>query len=85
MDLIKDTNAKPVYDKVAKVNYMAYCDNNWISYDDARTFKDKVDFANKRGLNALMMWAIDLDDSRRSGLNAIAGKINFPPTLLHLR
>ncbi|KIL87290.1 hypothetical protein FAVG1_09848 [Fusarium avenaceum] len=42
MDLIKDTNAKPVYDKVAKVNYMAYCDNNWISYDDARTFKDKA-------------------------------------------
>jgi chitinase len=85
MDLIKDSKAKPVYDKDAKVNYMVYGDNNWISYDDGRTFKDKVDFANQCGLNALMMWAINLDDPRHSALNAITGKKNFPPVLLHLR
>ncbi|KAF5557753.1 glycosyl hydrolase family 18 [Fusarium napiforme] len=77
MDLIRDSKAKPVYDRDAKVNYMVYGQNNWISYDDERTFKDKIDFANKRGLNGLMMWAIDLDDSRRSALNAITGRKNF--------
>ncbi|RGP61415.1 glycosyl hydrolases family 18 [Fusarium longipes] len=84
MDLIKDTKAKPVYDKDAKVNYMVYGDNNWISYDDDRTFQDKVDFANKRGLNGLMMWAIDLDDSKHSALSAITGKKNFPPGVVAL-
>ncbi|KAF5980123.1 glycoside hydrolase family 18 protein [Fusarium bulbicola] len=77
MDLIRDSKAKPVYDRDAKVNYMVYGQNNWISYDDERTFKEKIDFANKRGLNGLMMWAIDLDDSRRSALNAITGRKNF--------
>lgn len=77
MDLIRDSKAKPVYDKNAKVNYMVYGENNWISYDDERTFKDKIDFANKRGLNGVMMWAIDLDDYRRSALNAITGRKNF--------
>ncbi|XEV07561.1 hypothetical protein FSHL1_012848 [Fusarium sambucinum] len=84
MDLIKDTKAKPVYDKDAKVNYLVYGDNNWISYDDERTFKDKVDFANKRGLSGLMMWAIDLDDSKHSALNAITGKKNSPPGVIAL-
>ncbi|SPJ91021.1 uncharacterized protein FTOL_13423 [Fusarium torulosum] len=84
MDLIKDTKAKPVYDKDAKVNYMVYGDNNWISYDDERTFQDKIDFANKRGLNGVMMWAIDLDDSKHSALSAITGKKNLPPGVVAL-
>lgn len=73
MDLISKTKSKPVYDSKAKVNYMVYGENNWISYDDERTFKDKIDFANSRGLNGLMMWAIDLDDERGTALNALTG------------
>lgn len=55
------------------MNYLVYGQNNWISYDDKRTFQDKIDFANKRGLNGLMIWAIDLDDSKHTALAALTG------------
>jgi GH18 family chitinase len=73
MNILSSTNAKPIYDKEAKVNYLVYGQNNWISYDDKRTFQDKIDFANDRGLNGLMIWAIDLDDSKHSALSALTG------------
>lgn len=73
MDIVTSTNAKPVYDKEAKVNYLVYGQNNWISYDDKRTFQDKIDYANNMGLNGLMMWAIDLDDPKRTALSALTG------------
>lgn len=73
MDIIASTNAKPTYDKEAKVNYLVYGQNNWISYDDARTFQDKIDYANNMGLDGLMMWAIDLDDPKRTALSALTG------------
>lgn len=73
MNIVSTTNAKPTYDKDAKVNYLVYGQNNWISYDDKKTFQDKVDFANERGLNGLMIWAIDLDDSKHTALAALTG------------
>jgi GH18 family chitinase len=73
MNILSSTNAKPTYDKDAKVNYLVYGQNNWISYDDKRTFQDKIDFANDRGLNGLMIWVIDLDDSKHTALSALTG------------
>ena len=51
MDIIKTTKPKIVYDSVAAVNYIQFGDDNnqWVSYDDAITFKQKVDWANKLG------------------------------------
>lgn len=77
MDIIKTTGAKPTYDEKAKVNYITYGRDNWISYDDAKTFKDKINFANERGLSGLMIWAIDLDDSKGSALSALTGGGRF--------
>ncbi|RSL40913.1 hypothetical protein CEP54_015977 [Fusarium duplospermum] len=74
MDLIKTSGAKATYDKGAKVNYMTYGDNSWISFDDERTFGEKIEFANKRGLGGLMIWAIDLDDSKNTALSALTGR-----------
>jgi chitinase len=42
-------------------------------YDDATTFKAKIDYANKMGLSGLMVWAIDQDDSDLSALTAVTG------------
>lgn len=77
MDIVKSTGTKPTYDKEAKINYMTYGQNNWISFDDAKTFQDKIDFANERGLNGLMIWAVDLDDTKGSALSALNGKGGF--------
>lgn len=73
MNILDSTNAKATYDEVAKVNYIVYGQNNWISYDDARTFQDKIDFANERGLSGIMIWAIDLDDPQHTALGALTG------------
>lgn len=74
MDIVKSSAVKPTYDEEAKVNYIVYGRNNWISYDDEKTFGDKIDFANERGLSGLMIWAIDLDDTKHSALSALTGK-----------
>lgn len=71
---MRSRNAKPTYDEKAQVKYLTYGQGSWISYDDEETFKGKIDFANDRGLSGLMIWAIDLDDSRRSGLSALIGR-----------
>jgi chitinase len=47
--------------------------NRLQSYDDATTFKAKIDYANKMGLSGLMVWAIDQDDSDLSALTAVTG------------
>lgn len=72
-DILSSTNAKAKYDEDAAVNYFVYDENNWISYDDNTTFAAKIDYANKKGLSGLMVWAIDLDDAKHSGLAALTG------------
>lgn len=48
--------------------------NQWVSYDDADTFQQKRDFANKRCLGGLMVWAMDqVDQSASNGLGQAAG------------
>ena len=71
-DIIAKTGAKPVHDKTAQVNYLVYGGNNWISYDDKVTYQAKIDFANKKGLGGLMVWAIDQDNTAHDALNAIS-------------
>ncbi|OAK93414.1 hypothetical protein IQ06DRAFT_236443, partial [Phaeosphaeriaceae sp. SRC1lsM3a] len=61
------------YDKEAQVKYLAYNEDQWISYDDAETLQKKVDFANEQGLLGLFIWAIDLDDKDHSALKALLG------------
>ncbi|KAK8131958.1 glycosyl hydrolases family 18 protein-like protein [Apiospora kogelbergensis] len=68
------------YDEEAGVNYMVYKSDSrdrhysWVSYDDKTTFQQKIDFANKRGLKGLLIWAIDQDDDSLNALKAVTGK-----------
>jgi chitinase len=72
-NILQRTNAKPTYDKTAGVQYVVFNGNQWVSYDDAKTIKQKIEFARVNGLSGLMTWAIDLDDSKNSLLKAMAG------------
>lgn len=75
-DIMKDQKPKVVHDKEAAVKYFKYGSDNdqWVSYDDKETFKQKVDWANKVGLGGLMIWAVDLDDNEFSALTGLVGK-----------
>lgn len=49
---------KEVYIAEAGVNYLVYGINQWISYDNKKSLGAKRDFANKRCLGGVMIWAI---------------------------
>ncbi|KAL8761316.1 MAG: hypothetical protein Q9184_002558 [Pyrenodesmia sp. 2 TL-2023] len=50
------------FDEAAAVQIVTWDTNQWVSWDDQKTLKMKVDFANKRCLGGTMVWAVDLDD-----------------------
>lgn len=55
--IIADKKLKPVFDKTAGVKYMTWDSDQWVSYDDADTFKVKMDFANDLGLGGTSKFA----------------------------
>lgn len=56
------------------MNYLVFDKDQWISYDDEVTFKQKVEWANKIGLGGSMIWASDLDDDKYSAHSAMLGR-----------
>ncbi|KAH0491929.1 hypothetical protein TgHK011_003330 [Trichoderma gracile] len=61
----------PVHDEEAGVMYFAFGEDQWVSYDNVATLKQKVDYANKNGLLGLFIWALDLDDDSYDALAAV--------------
>lgn len=68
---------KPVHDKDAAVKYLVFDSNQWVSYDDLDTFKQKVDWADSVGFGGSMIWAIDTDDDRYTAISGLLGKLDI--------
>ncbi|KAK3674234.1 hypothetical protein LTR78_005703 [Recurvomyces mirabilis] len=66
-DIITKNNVQPVWDKTAGVKWITWGSNQWVSYDDDDTFNQKRDFAEKRCLGGLMVWALDQKDQSGAG------------------
>ncbi|KAK4186062.1 hypothetical protein QBC35DRAFT_453660 [Podospora australis] len=62
------------WDKTAAVKYISYQGNQWISFDDADTFKQKVDWANSIGFSGSLIWASDLDDNLVNAHSGLVGR-----------
>ena len=81
-DVLSQTGVTPVWDKTAGVKWITWSGNQWVSYDDADTFKQKRDFANSRCLGGLMVWAMDqvlqTADNGFGGSAARAGAVVSP-------
>ena len=58
-DIIQSEKPTIIHDKEAAVNYFAFKDDQWVSYDDKVTMKQKVDWANSLGLGGSMIWSVD--------------------------
>jgi chitinase len=72
-DIIAKNNLQPVHDETAAVKWITWDTNQWVSYDDADTFKQKRDFANSRCLGGLMVWAMDqVDQTASNGFGGAA-------------
>lgn len=76
MDIIDDQKPKVIHDKEAAVNYIVFGDNKdqWVSYDDATTLQQKVQWANDVGLGGVMIWSVDQDDDEFSALEGLLGE-----------
>ncbi|GKZ21587.1 hypothetical protein AbraCBS73388_007488 [Aspergillus brasiliensis] len=78
----KRATISPTHDKTAAVNYFTFDKDQWVSYDDATTFKQKVDWADSVGLGGGMIWASDLDTDKYTAHGALTGKtIQSNPSL----
>ncbi|KAL2368872.1 hypothetical protein RJ035_003742 [Blastomyces gilchristii] len=76
--LNKNSNSKRsttsvTHDKEAAVKYFSWDSNQWISYDDEDTFKQKVDWADEVGFSGSLIWASDLDDYDLTAHKALTG------------
>lgn len=51
-----ELGSKIQYDEKSSIKWMVYGANQWISWDDAVSFKAKVQYMNSRCLAGLMIW-----------------------------
>jgi chitinase len=65
---------KPVHDKEAAVKYITFDKDQWVSFDDKDTMKQKVQWANSVGLGGALIWASDLDDDKYSAHSNLLGR-----------
>ncbi|KAE8308047.1 glycoside hydrolase [Aspergillus transmontanensis] len=74
--LDKNPHITPVHDKEAAVLHFTYDKDQWISYDDKTTFKQKLDWARSVGLGGSLIWASDQDTYDFAAHAALLGKAN---------
>jgi chitinase len=48
------------HDQAAAVKYFTFDHDQWISFDDEETFKQKTDWATEIGFGGALIWASDL-------------------------
>lgn len=74
-DILKQNKGiQTVHDEEAAVNYFTFDKDQWVSYDDKKTFDQKVKWADSIGLGGIMIWAVDLDDKDFTALAGLTGQ-----------
>jgi chitinase len=43
----------------------------YLSYDNAKSLKDKVDYVNQQSLGGVMVWSLEMDDSSNTLLSSL--------------
>ncbi|KAK3395032.1 hypothetical protein B0H63DRAFT_533483 [Podospora didyma] len=66
-------DVRTYYNKETTVKYNVYGGSQWISYDDAQSFHDKLEHLSERCLSGLMIWAIDQDTSQWDAMSGLFG------------
>jgi GH18 family chitinase len=61
VEIMNDRQVKPTLDKDAAVKILKFDNNQWLTYDDADTFKLKAEFARGQCLGGVMVWAVSYD------------------------
>jgi chitinase len=75
-EIIAEKNLTAVLDRVGAVKTVSW-DNQWVSFDDAETWRLKADIARSQCIESFMVWAMSQDDRERTniiGLNQALGR-----------
>ena len=67
----------PSYDAKAAVKWITFNTDQWVSYDDDGTFKQKMDYARGLGLSGTMVWAIDQSSTGSTSSGGISSNDAF--------
>ncbi|GKZ26889.1 hypothetical protein AbraCBS73388_003278 [Aspergillus brasiliensis] len=67
------SDVQTYYDPVSTVKYNVYNGNQWISYDDAQSWQDKMRYLTGKCISGVMIWALDQDDGMHTALAALLG------------
>ncbi|KAG2192675.1 hypothetical protein INT46_006826, partial [Mucor plumbeus] len=73
--ILKNQNGwKYYWDNGSETPY-AYQSKNkkFLSFDNPKSLKDKVNYINKKSLGGAMIWSLEMDDSNHSLLNSLQG------------
>ncbi|KAL4976408.1 glycosyl hydrolases family 18-domain-containing protein [Aspergillus desertorum] len=75
MEIVEDVDiVGPFWEETAAVMYVSWDGNQWVSYDNNVTMKQKVDWANDHCLGGVMIWALDQDTYDWQALSALLGE-----------
>lgn len=69
-----ELGSEDFYDEDSTVKWMIYGSNQWISFDDAESFKAKLAYQSSRCLKGLMLWSLDLDSPQFQAMNDLFGE-----------
>ncbi|KAJ5970687.1 class V chitinase [Penicillium vulpinum] len=61
------------YDATAAVKWITWDNDQWISFDDGVTMQQKIQAANKLCLGGVMIWSIDMDNTKGDAMNDLLG------------
>ena len=62
-----------VQDPLGRMGPYAYQGNQWVSFDDQASLRDKTKWIKEKGLGGGMIWALDLDD-----FNGVCNQGKYP-------
>ncbi|KAA8896314.1 chitinase [Sphaerosporella brunnea] len=88
IEAVISAGATVTLDETAAVKMVTWGTDQWVSYDDQETLKMKYDYANKRCLGGMMVWAVSTDDflgTAAAALSAATGRTGFTPSLLSVK
>ncbi|OAA41490.1 Chitinase II [Beauveria brongniartii RCEF 3172] len=66
-------NVATHYDPVSTVKVNVFNGNQWVAYDDAQSWADKLEYLTGHCLGGLMIWAIDQDTGQYDALAGLLG------------
>lgn len=62
------------YDEPSASLYTVYSYNQWVSWDNHRSWQAKLEYLNGHCISGLMIWSIDQDTATHYALSALFGE-----------